>query len=94
MSLVVNFSTEQLVKDLKRSIAGLGIFITTCMVANCGTGCKLTNYADTEAAYVAEIRQCSLSAKTKADAKVCRQAVNRKYHLCDAPWPQLTPCDE
>ena len=45
-------------------------------------------------AYAAELAACSSTAHTKAEAKACREGVNRKYNLCDDPaaWPRIQPC--
>ncbi len=49
-----------------------------------------------DAAYAAELAACSTTAHTKAEAKACREGVNRKYNLCDNPdaWPRIQPCPE
>lgn len=65
--------------------------------------------AEAEAAYTAELLGCvekaALLCKVKfhctdeekekalAYSHQCRKDVNRKYGLCDQPWPAVTPCD-
>ena len=92
--VVVEFSSDKLVKTLQRSIAGLLVFSAVVALGSCHMGC-LPAKSGAEAAYAAEIGACSATAKTLADAKTCRREVNTRYGLCEsAQWPNITPCDE
>ena len=90
----VEFSSDKLVQTLRRSIAGLAIFTAVVALGSCHIGCMPAK-SGAEAAYAAEIGACSATAKTLAEAKTCRRAVNTRYGLCESSqWPNITPCDE
>ena len=44
----------------------------------------------------ADPQNCTDAEKPKALAysRVCRHEVNRKYGLCNEPWPAVTPCED
>ncbi len=92
--VTVQYSTAGLMTVAKKSLIGLLLFIGVASASHCNQGCRPVSYADTEAAYTAELVHCSTVAKTKAEAKACRFAVNTKYGLCQGDWPRITPCDE
>lgn len=94
-AFTVNFQSAN--RCLLEMLSAIGFMCLLGALAHCGTGCNLTppqSAAELEAAYTAEITLCASTAKTKADSKLCRQGVDRKYHLCDAAWPAVTPCDQ
>jgi len=94
--VIVEFSPKNLFKVAKRSLAGLVVFTAIAALGSCHLGCSpVKGAAEVEAAYTAELTACSATAKTLAEAKACRKAVNTRYGLCEsAQWPRITPCDE
>lgn len=94
-TMTISFSPDGLVRDLRRAAAAVLLFAGIVSVAHCGTGClPIRDPQDVERNYVADITGCSQTAKDKAEARFCRQVVNRRYGLCSEPWPAVTPCDE
>ena len=94
--VIVEFSPKKLYAVAKRSLVGVAVFTAIAATGSCLAGCRpADSAADVEAAYRAEIVACSAHAKTLADAKACRRAVNTRYGLCESSqWPHITPCDE
>lgn len=94
--VIVEFSPQRLLSVAKRSLAGLAVFTAVAALGSCHTGCTpVKGAAEVEAAYTAELTACSATAKTLAEAKACRRAVNTRYGLCESSqWPRITPCDE
>lgn len=69
--------------------------IAAIACAHMSHGCKpAMSPEEVNAAYTAEILACTEKAKTLEESRTCRHAVNRKYGLCNEPWPNLTPCDD
>lgn len=84
--------------------------VMAIFAANCSEGCKpVLSAAELNAAYTAEILGCTERAgklcsaipcpdKDKPAAaqyaRLCRHDVNRRYGLCEEPWPAVTPCDD
>lgn len=95
MELVIQYSPEALVKEAKRAVVGLLVFVGVAGFANCHTGCKPAgSAAEVEAAYTAEIIGCSAKAKTLAESRTCRTEVNKRYGLCDVDGGHISPCDQ
>lgn len=94
--VIVEFSPKKLVSVAKRSLAGIAVFAAIAATGSCLAGCgPVKGAAEVEAAYTAELTACSATAKTLAEAKACRRAVNTRYGLCESSqWPRITPCDE
>ncbi len=93
MTLTFEFCHKKLVRELRVALSGLALFGALALVAHGCSGCKPALTADQS--YEAKILACSSTAKTKAEAKACRDAVNREYNVCESPggWPQYVPCD-
>lgn len=79
-------------REAKVAFTGLLFFATLVLVGHGCSGCKPVLSADES--YNAKIVACSSTAKTKAEAQACRDAVNREYGVCEKPgqWPQYVPC--
>lgn len=94
-TFTVHYSTSALMKGFQRALLSIILFACVVAAAHCGTGClPVKSPEELSREYEEAIANCSKLAKTKQDAKYCRQDVNRAYGLCDAPWPAITPCDE
>ena len=95
MELVIQYSPDGLIREAKRAVVGLLVFGGIAGFANCHTGCKpAAGAAEVEAAYTAEIVGCSAKAKTLAESRACRAAVNLRYGLCDVDGGHISPCDQ
>ncbi len=86
-SVCINFSTQTLVRDLKRAAAAVGLFAAIVAVAHCGTGCKpALEPTLSEQAYTADIIACAALAgypgayDHEADMR-CRATVDCKYGI-------------
>lgn len=83
-------------KALAELACGVALIFGIAGIAHCNDGCVPSQGpTDLERSYTAELVACSSNASTKADARACRDDVNRRYGLCprDA-WPRITPCDD
>ena len=83
----VSFSSERLVRDCKRALAGLVMFAGLSMLAHCGSGCNAIQAPTTlEQSYTTEIVACAATAgypgayDEQADRR-CRADVNCRYGL-------------
>jgi hypothetical protein len=91
----IDYSHQDMMDGLSKAAIAILVFIGGAAIASCFTGClPVRSQADMERDFHADVRACSLTAKTKDDARLCRIGVYRSYGLCDAPWPAVTPCDE
>jgi len=89
--VTIRFSTDTLVKEVKRVVRGVALFATVIALAGaCGGAVPNSK----EQQYMVDIAACSASAQTKSDAMVCRRDVNYQYGLCQNPAVRVTPCDE
>lgn len=95
-SVTIEFHPSQLLREAKRAGIAVLLFAAIVMAAHCGTGCKEAQYVPTarEMNYTVDQQACAASAKTKQESQDCRREVDRRYGLCDSPWPRVSPCDE
>lgn len=90
-TVTVDFDHSRLIRDAKRALLGLALFVGAVGVAHCGTGC-LPAQAPTveEQGYTADIVACAYFAgypgpyDHQADME-CRDKVNCRYHVGPCP---------
>lgn len=83
----IQYSHEALVRDAKRALVALAMFIGVVSVAHCGSGCRPAQApTDLERNYTTEIVACAATAgypgvyDHAADMR-CRAVVDCKYKL-------------
>jgi hypothetical protein len=89
-TIAVEFSHENLVRDLKRAAIGLAMFCGITMLAHCGTGCLPAIQPTVDQDYTSEIVSCAAMAGypgqyDKAEDLKCRAAVDCKYKVGPCP---------